>query len=78
LCDALFLHDRLSLAISVIGSALEGLSKIPDTGSEEGDLDADERARGQACINMERFLNYAKMGNVFAESLRLAKKDNGE
>lgn len=63
LCDLLFVHDRLKVAIEVIGTALETLSKIPDTGNEDEDLEKDEEARGQACIMLEKFLKYAQSGN---------------
>lgn len=57
LCDVLFLYDRLRLATMVIEDSLELLSKIP------ADAEEDESNRGKACINMERFLKYARKGN---------------
>lgn len=62
LCDALFLYERLRLALEVMGDALELLSAIPDTGSVDGDEEEDESKRGQACIMLEKFLDYAKLG----------------
>lgn len=63
LCDALFLYDRLRLATMVIEDSLELLSKIPDNGNEDANAEEDESLRGQVCINLERFLNYARKGN---------------
>lgn len=63
LCDLLFVRDRLKVAVEVIGTVLELLSKIPDTETEEGDLEEDERTRGQACILLDKFWRYAHHGN---------------
>lgn len=64
LCDALFLYERLRLSLEVMGDALELLSAIPDTGSVDSDEDQDESNRGQACIMLEKFLDYARLEMV--------------
>jgi len=62
LCDVLFLYERLRLALEVIDDAVCLLSEIPEIEAGVDDEDQDEANRGRACINLSKFLDYAKSG----------------
>ena len=62
LCDALFLYDRLKLALSTIEEAVCVLSEMPELEPGIDDLEQDEANRGKACIMLSKYLQYAREG----------------
>ena len=62
LCDVLYLYERLRLALEVIDDAVCLLSEMPEIEAGVDDEDQDEANRGRACINLSKFLDYAKSG----------------
>ena len=61
LCDFLFVYDRLNLALGVMGDCLFELSNLPDV-EDKNPEEYDEISRGRVCIKLEKFLEYARIG----------------
>ena len=62
LCDFLFVYERLRLALEVMEEAVCLLSEMPEIENGVDDEEQDEANRGRACINLSKFLEYAKIG----------------
>lgn len=62
LCDALFLYNRLKLALEVMNEAVCLLSEMPETKPGVDDFEKDEENRGKTCKLLAKYLDYAENG----------------
>ena len=61
LCDFLFVYDRMKLALGVMGDCLFELSNLTDVDDKNPEK-YEEISRGRACVKLEKFLEYWKVG----------------